>query len=301
MRGAAPDRSTRRRVVPPRGARRRRWVLRSTSARPPVGASPVSSANAVAPKLNTSAARVETTPPAISGARKPGVPPRAASDMGTEDEPRSTTTTRPVPSMIRLAGLTSPCTTPCPCRNVSTSAAWADHRNTLETGSPGRPASASTRGEVHSVDPVEHEDVAASVEQVVARVREPRVRWQRQQRAALRRTTPPVFSPGGTGRIFSATRRSWRVSTALTTVASPPRPRTSIGSYRSAIRWSSIGGSEIGERDDPGVERGVGQPRPPPLGAVDAELLGEVRKMLLDRVLRDGRERSPSREPWPVP
>ena len=152
---------------------------------PPVGASPVSTANAVAPRLNTSAARVDTAPPAISGARNPGVPPRAASDVGTDDEPRSTTTTRPVPSMIRLAGLTSPCTTPCPCRNVSTSAAWADHRNTLETGSPGRPASASTTREVHPLDPVEHEDVPASVEQVVADVRESGVRGQRQQRAGF--------------------------------------------------------------------------------------------------------------------
>ena len=38
---------------------------------PPVGASPVTSANAVAPRLNTSAARVDTAPPAISGA-EPG-------------------------------------------------------------------------------------------------------------------------------------------------------------------------------------------------------------------------------------
>jgi hypothetical protein len=78
--------------------------------RAPVGAVPVSRAKAVAAKLNTSLARTARPPAATSGARNPDVPPVGAAVNGAEDEPRSTTTMRPVRSRMRFAGLTSPWT-----------------------------------------------------------------------------------------------------------------------------------------------------------------------------------------------
>ena len=112
--------------------------------------------------------------------------------------------------------------------------------------------------EVHPFDPVEHEDVAATIEQVVARVREPGMRRQREQRAG--------FDEQRFRRLARWHRTDLQRDEAIVAgvdglddrrLAAPPR--TSIGSYRSAIRCSSIGISEIGERDDARVERGVGQ------------------------------------------
>ena len=268
-RAGSIDRPGPQRRFEPRGdvARRRRPTRQRT-----VGASPVSSAKAVAARLNTSLARSAGAPAATSGARNPACPPLGCGVIGTDDEPRSTTTTRPVPSRIRLAGLTSPWTTPCWCSTVSASAAWAIHRSTLETGRPGRPSSASRRAEVDALDPVEHEHVPAVVEEVVAGVGQPGVRWQRQQRAGLDEQLVGGPSAG--------TRTHLQRDEALVARVDRLEHGRLAAAAEHLHRLVAIGdpsaqpsaASEVGERDDTGVERGVGEAGAPPFGAVDAEL-----------------------------
>src|SRR5687767_7481069 len=96
-----------------------------------------------------------------------------------------------------------------------------------------------------------------------------------------------MASSVGTGRILSATRRSWRVSTALTTVASPPRPTVARTRYRPLCPMRSGGteGPDLRDRDRRRIERGVGQAGPAALPLGDLELAVQVGEVLLDRSL----------------
>ena len=112
----------------------------------PVGGAPVSSAKAVAASAYVSLARDGKPCAASSGARNPGVPVRGRRASGADDNPKSTSLTRPPLVRIRFAGLTSPWMTggSCECRCVSASAACARYASTLDGARPGRPRSRSS-------------------------------------------------------------------------------------------------------------------------------------------------------------
>ena len=146
MPGGGPDRST---SAPRSAASSRAATSLGTPfhfGTPPVGASPVSSANAVAPKLNTSAARVDAAPPGdLRRAEPRGA---AAGGLRQRDRRRAEVddhdATRAVDDQVGRFDVAVDDTVPvqersAPRRPVPT------HRNTLDTGSPGRPASASSR------------------------------------------------------------------------------------------------------------------------------------------------------------
>ena len=154
--------------------------------------------------------------------------PPAGARPGSRDTPKSTSTTAPVGVSIRLAGLTSPCTTggSVVCRWVSASATGASHRNTVDGGSPADHARSTPprdRSRRPSPSPARggrprRSRLAPTASPACGRS-DSSVRDSTSSRSASRGSL-------GTRRNLSATSRPCRRSTARTSVPSPPRPTT---------------------------------------------------------------------------